>query len=140
MNSLRKAFHKSIVMQYVNFFPGEWDNNHRYMSRFFSYAMNHHIGLGGPDIVPYREAHMKNSYPFFHKFKGTLSAGIAIQEPDYTYKNPNTGEPYTFYDFYSFTKDYLGTNIIFWNVQEPFFSNQLTPKLSDDYFECLNTN
>jgi hypothetical protein len=75
---LRKAFHKSIVMQYVNFFPGEWNNDHRYMNKFFSYAMKHHIGLGGPDIVPYREAHMKNSYPFFHKLKGKLLTGMAI--------------------------------------------------------------
>jgi hypothetical protein len=138
--TLRKEFHKSIVMQYVNFFPGEWNNDHRYMSRFFLYAMKHHIDLGGPDIVPYREAHMKNSYPFFHKHKGKLLTGMAIQEPDYTYKNQKTGEPYTFSDFYQFTKDYLGANIIFWNIQEPFFSNQLVPKLSDDYFECLNPN
>lgn len=140
ISSLRKAFHKSIVMQYVNFFPGEWNNDHCYMSRFFSYAMSHDIGLGGPDIVPYREAHMKNSYPFFHKLKNKLLTSMAIQEPDYTYKNPNTGESYTFADFYQFTKNYLGANIIFWNIQEPFFSNQLTPKLNDDYFDMQLEN
>jgi hypothetical protein len=140
IGELRKAFHKSIVIQYVNFFPGEWDNDHHYMSRLFSFAVNNHIGLGGPDVVPYREAQMKNSYPFFHNLKGELLTGMAIQEPDYTYKNPETGEPYTFSDFYHFTKDYLGANVIFWNIQELFFSNQLTPKLSDDYFECLKPN
>ena len=137
ISELRKAFHKSVVMQYVNFFPGEWNNDHHYISRFFSYAMNYHIGLGGPDVVPYREAHMKNSYPFFHNLKGKLLTGMAIQEPDYTYKNPETEEPYTFSDFYQFTKGYLGANIIFWNIQEPFLSTQLVPKLSDNYFECL---
>jgi hypothetical protein len=134
--ALKKAFHKSIVVQYVNFFPGEWSNDHRYMSRLFSFAVAHQIGLGGPDVVPYKMAQMKNSYPFFHKFKKQLSVSMAIQEPDYTYKNPETREPYTFIDFYNFTQNYLGANIIFWNVQEPFYSNQLIPKLNPEYFVC----
>lgn len=134
--SLREAFHKSIVVQYVNFFPGEWNNDHRYMSRLFSSGMTHHIGLGGPDVVPYKMAQMKNSYPFFHKFKRKLLASMAIQEPDYTYKNPKTGEPYTFIDFYNFSRNYLGADILFWNVQEPFYSTQLSPKINPDYFKC----
>lgn len=135
---LRKAFHKSLVVQYINFFPGEWNNDHRYMSRLFSYATNHQIGLGGPDVAPYKTAHMKNSYPFFHKLKGKLLVSMAIQEPDYTYKNPKTGEPYSFSDFYHFTHDYLYANIIFWNIEEPFYSNRLVPKLNPEYFECHN--
>jgi hypothetical protein len=106
------------------------------MDRLFSFAITHHIGLGGPDVVPYKIAQMKNSYPFFHKLKGELLVNMAIQEPDYTYKDPETGEPYSFVDFYNFTHDYLGANIIFWNVQEPFYSNQLASKLSPEYFIC----
>lgn len=136
ISALRKAFHKSIVIQYINFFPGEWNNDHHYMSRLFSYAMTHQIGLGGPDVVPYRMAQMKNSYPFFHKLKGQLLTGMAVQEPDYTYKNPETGKPFNFSDFYHFTENYLGASLLFWNVQEPFFLNQLTPKLNTQYFEC----
>lgn len=135
---LRQAFHKSIVVQYVNFFPGEWNNDHFYMSRFFNYAMIHHIGLGGPDVVPYKNVQMQNSYPFFHNLKGKLLVSMAIQEPDYTYINPKTKEPYTFSDFYGFTQDYLGANILFWNIQEPFYSNQLCPKSNSKYFECGN--
>jgi hypothetical protein len=134
--ALRQAFQKSIVIQYVNFFPGEWNNDHHYMSKLFSYALKYHFGLGGPDVVPYRMSHMKNSFPFFHKFKGKLLTGIAIQEPDYTYKNPDTGDYYRFSDFYSFSRDYLGAKIIFWNTQEPFFSTQLLPNLNTQYFEC----
>ena len=98
--------------------------------------MNHQIGLGGPDVVPYRMAHMKNSYPFFHNLKEKLLTGMAIQEPDYTYKNPKTGDYYRFSDFYNFTRDYLVAPILFWNIQEPFFSNQLVPMLNSQYFEC----
>jgi hypothetical protein len=136
IRTLRKAFHKSIVVQYVNFFPGEWNNDHQYMSRLFSYSMNNHIGLGGPDVAPYRAAQMKNSYPFFYKFKIGMFTSMAIQEPDYTYINPKTGEPYKFSEFYNFTKNYLGAALLFWNIQEPFFSNQLEPQLNSQYFEC----
>lgn len=132
----RKVFRKSLVVQYVNFFPGEWNNDHQYMSRLFSYAMKHNIGLGGPDTVPYRTAHMKNSYPFFQKYKSRIVTGMAVQEPDYTYKNPETSDYYTFADFYHFSKNYLGASILFWNVQEPFFSTQLMPELNNRYFEC----
>lgn len=136
ITAAKKAFRKSYVIQYVNFFPGEWNNDHQYMSRLFAYATTHQIGLGGPDIVPYKESQMKNSYPFFQKFKGKILTGMAIQEPDYTYKNPATGDYYTFADFYNFTRDYLGASILFWNVQEPFFSNRLVPELKSRYFEC----
>lgn len=137
---LKKMFKKSRVIQYVNFFPGEWNNDHQYMSRLFDFAKIHHIGLGGPDVVPYKESQMKNSYPFFHDYKGKLLTAIAIQEPDYTYKNPNTGDFYTFSDFYSFAKEYLGASILFWNVEEPFFSQQLLPKLDSTYFKCYPQN
>lgn len=132
---VKKMFSHSLVIQYVNFFPGEWNNDHHYMSRLFAYALQHQIGLGGPDAIPYRLAHMKNSYPFFHHYKGKLLAGIAIQEPDYTYKDPASGNYYTFADFYAFAKNYLGASILFWNVQEPFYSEQLLPKLTAEYFE-----
>lgn len=136
IGTLRKGFTKSIVLQYVNFFPGEWDNDRHFMSRLFTYAVHHKIGLGGPDSVPYRLAHMKNSYPFFNKYKGKLVTGMAIQEPDYTYKNPETGVYYTFSDFYNFMRAYLGATIVFWNIEEPFFSSQVEPHLNTHYFEC----
>ena len=136
LEALRNAFHNSMVMQYVNFFPGEWQNDHHYMSRLFSYASQHQISLGGPDAVPDNPNQMKNSYPFFHAYQGELYTGIAIQEPDYTYRNPNTGKYYQFSDFYDFTQHYLGADILFWNVQEPFFTDHLSPQLDNRHFIC----
>lgn len=52
----RKAFTKSHVVQYVNFWPCEWDNDHNYMGRIFEFASANGVGLGGPDIVPGRKA------------------------------------------------------------------------------------
>ena len=52
MQFARQAFRKSFVVQYVNFWPCEWNNDHHYMSRIFETAARLGIGLGGPDIVP----------------------------------------------------------------------------------------
>ena len=68
----RKAFSQSHVVQYVNFWPSEWNNDRNYMGRLFAFASANNIGLGGPDIVPNRKAHMKNAYPFFNQYKDKL--------------------------------------------------------------------
>ncbi len=117
----RKAFEKSLVVQYVNFWPCEWENDHNYMGRLFDYAERNNVGLGGPDIVPNRKAQMKNSYPYFNKYKGRLSyVGLAVQEPTLTYKNPTTKKPFTKEEFTAFAQDYLGANVIFWSTETPW--------------------
>ncbi|HDS5875072.1 TPA: hypothetical protein QH331_000447 [Enterobacter roggenkampii] len=117
----RKAFQKSHVVQYVNFWPREWDNDRSYMGRLFAYASANSVGLGGPDIVPNRKAHMKNAYPFFHKNKQTLPLiAMAVQEPTLTYKNPETGKPFTKAEFDRFAENYLGADIIFWSTASPW--------------------
>ncbi|BAP31724.1 uncharacterized protein CHSO_2687 [Chryseobacterium sp. StRB126] len=117
----RHAFKKSYVLQYVNFFPCEWENDHQYMSRLFDFADKNNIGLGGPDIVPHKKAQMKNSYPFFNLYKGKLSlVAMAVQEPTLTYKNPKTKKPFTKEEFVNYAQDFLGVNIIFWSVESPW--------------------
>lgn len=119
----RKAFKQSHVIQYVNFWPCEWENDHKYMSRLFEYASANGVGLGGPDIVPYRKGQMKNSYPFFNKHKGELSfVAMAVQEPTLTYKNPKSGKPFTREEFEGFATDYLGANVIFWSASTPWLT------------------
>ena len=117
----RSVFSKSHVVQYVNFWPCEWDNDHEYMSRLFDFAEAHDVGVGGPDIVPYRKGQMHNSYPFFHQFKGQLPlVAMAIQEPTLQYKNDKTGKPFTRDEFMSFAQDYLGADIVFWSAEAPW--------------------
>lgn len=121
----RDAFEQSAVVQYVNFFPCEWNNDQRYMSRLFKFAADNHIGLGGPDIVPYRKAQMNNAYPFFNRYKQRLDVvAMAVQEPTLTYTNPKTGVPFTREEFVRFAEDYLGVDIIFWSPQTPWLSQR----------------
>ncbi|MCD6044926.1 MAG: hypothetical protein K0R48_89 [Gammaproteobacteria bacterium] len=109
----RKVFKHSYVVQYVNFFPCEWNNDHNYMGRLFDYAVQNHIGLGGPDVVPYKKGQMKNSYPFFHQYRGKLVLVVmAIQQPTHTYINPQTKKPFSDQELQDFAHNYLGANII----------------------------
>jgi hypothetical protein len=117
----RQAFEETHVVQYVNFWPCEWENDHDYMGRLFALAEEQGIGLGGPDIVPWRRGQMKNAYPFFNRYKGELSfVGMAVQEPTLTYTNEETGKPFTRDEFIAFATDYLGVDAIFWSVTTPW--------------------
>jgi hypothetical protein len=117
----KKVFRRSYVVQYVNFWPCEWNNDHRYMSRIFAFAKQNSIGLGGPDIVPGKREQMKNSYPFFHRYKDQLTlVAMAVQQPTLTYLDPHTGQPFTRTEFIRFAQSYLGANIIFWSVHAPW--------------------
>lgn len=117
----RRVFKVSHVVQYVNFWPCEWNNERGYMERTFRLADQIGAGLGGPDIVPDRPAQMKNAYPFFHQYKGRLNlVAMAVQEPTLTYRNPKTGQPFTREEILSFARDYLGVDIIFWTPDAPW--------------------
>lgn len=121
MEALGAAFSETHVVQYVNFWPCEWNNNRGYMERAFALAVDKGIGLGGPDIIPFRPGQMKNSYPFFNRHKDDLTlVAMAVQEPTLTYTNSKTGKRFTRDDFVSFANDYLGVDIIFWSTSAPW--------------------
>lgn len=121
----RKVFVNSHVVQYANFWPCEWENDRKYMSRAFEFAKKNRIGLGGPDIVPYRKSQMKNSYPFFNQYKGQLSlVAMAIQEPTLTYTNPETNRKFTRDEFVAFAENYLGVDVIFWSTTSPWLQTK----------------
>lgn len=119
----RKAFAQSQVVQYVNFWPCEWADDHGYMTRIFETASEIGLGLGGPDIIPFKKAHMKNSYGFFNTYQDKLSlVAMAVQKPTMTYTDPATGMPFTEDGFRAFAADYLGVDIIFWDTAAPWLS------------------
>jgi hypothetical protein len=117
----RRVFKKSHVVQYANFWPCGWNDERGYFTRFFEIAERERIGVGGPDIVPYRDGQMKNSYRFLNAYKGKLSlVAMAVQEPTLTYTNPKTRRPYTRDEFVAFARDYLGVDVIFWSRESPW--------------------
>jgi hypothetical protein len=56
MRALKRAFPKSVVVQYANFMPGEWrpTDNRGYLDSVYSAARAMGVGVGGPDVLPIR--------------------------------------------------------------------------------------
>ncbi|MEO7187181.1 MAG: hypothetical protein ABIW58_02100 [Sphingomicrobium sp.] len=117
----KRAFRHSSVIQYANFWPCDWANSGGYMGRFFEFAAANHIGVGGPDIVPWQKAQMLNSYAFIRVYKDKVPVvAMSIQEPTLEYLNPETGKPYTRDEFERFASVYLGVDDIFWSPESPW--------------------
>ena len=119
----RRVFKKSYVVQYVNFWPCSWGDERGYFRRFFEIAAREHIGVGGPDIVPNRPGQMKNSYPFLNRYKDKVPlVAMAVQDATLTYINPATQRRFTHAEFIAFARDYLGVDVIFWDISSPWLA------------------
>ncbi len=131
MKALKSAFPKSVTMQYANFMPGEWhpDNDRLYLRSVYQQAVELKVGVGGPDLLPYKPGQMKNCYPLIRQYAGKIPTGIAAQDGNYQHKNPKSGQTVTISEMIGFAKEYLNVDYIFWCTQEPFYSENLIPFL-----------
>lgn len=121
LRAARAAFEHSLVVQYVNFWPCEWNNDRQYMSRLFEYGKAEGVGMGGPDIIPYRRAQEKNSYQFLESMGEELPVvAMAVQGPTLTYTNPQTGKKFTRAEFEDYAVSKLNVDIIFWSLRTPW--------------------
>ena len=77
MKALRRAFPKSVVMQYANFMPGEWlpgeDRGH--LRAVYKAAKGLKVGVGGPDPLPFRRGQLNHSYPLIRDASGVRPHG-----------------------------------------------------------------
>ena len=131
MKAAHNAFKKSLVLQYANFMPGEWLpwDDKGYLASIFEEAQSLKIGIGGPDIIPYKKGQMNHSYYFAHKYYGKIKLGYAVQEGNYSQMNARTGKIMTIDDIYTFASEYLKSDYIFWYPEEPYFSKNVVPYL-----------
>ncbi|KAF9558672.1 hypothetical protein EC968_006891 [Mortierella alpina] len=130
LNHASAVFKKSMVIQYINFWPCESPpDSQPYMKGAFAEASQKKtFGLGGPDVKPWNANQIKNSYKFFSEYRGQLShVAMAVQSPDLDLTNPRTNKTYTIDDFKSFSQDYLGSDIMFWTSQ--IFNQTFPPPL-----------
>lgn len=110
-----EVFQKSYAVQYVNFWPDDVNGPSSYLNQSFAFFANNHIGIGGPDDIPYSYYQEQNSYPLFDKYRNKVPISvIAVQEPDLRKVNPDTGKPFTKQEFTDFAVDCLGSKIMFW--------------------------
>lgn len=131
MLALKRSFPRSVTMQYANFMPGEWlpDNDHGYLRSIYEQARQLKVGVGGPDLLPYKPGQMNHAYPLIRASAGIVPTGIAVQDGNYAHVNPKTGKQVTILELIAFATEHLKVDYIFWCVEEPFYSCKLIPFL-----------
>jgi hypothetical protein len=131
MTALKRAFPKSVTMQYANFMPGEWlpEKDHGYLVFVYERAREFGVGVGGPDLLPYKPGQMKHCYPLLRRSAGRVPTGIAVQEGNYRHRNPKTGNRVTIAELVGFAQDELKIDYIFWCTEEPYYSRDVLPYL-----------
>jgi hypothetical protein len=131
MISLKRAFSRSVTMQYANFMPGEWlpEKDRGFLRSLYERARKLGVGVGGPDLLPYKPGQMNHCYPLLRQSAGQVPIGIAVQEGNYRHKNPKTGKQVTIAELAGFAKGELMVDYIFWCTEEPYYSRDLVPYL-----------
>jgi len=129
MAALKRAFPKSITIQYANFMPGEWlpNDDKGYLKSVYRAAARLQVGVGGPDLLPNRPGQMQHAYPLIRSVHGKVVTGIAVQDGNYGSVNPKTGKSYPVAELLGFAEHYLGVDYVFWCTEEPYFSKQVLP-------------
>ena len=132
MAALKKAFPKSVTLQYANFMPGEWlpDKDMSYLRTVYRRAREMGVGVGGPDLLPFRRGQLNHSYPLIRASSGIVPTGIAVQSGNYNARDPKTGKQPTIAELTKFAVEQLKVKYIFWCTEEPFYSRQVLPFLN----------
>ena len=141
MLALKKAFKTSVVMQYVNFMPGESlpQLDKGLMKSLFDYGEEIGVAIGAPDLMPKKPYQQAHAYKFMQEKKktGKLTIGIAIQDGNYSGETGNAAQPKpgeTWPDIVpelaNYAKETLGASYLFWSIQEPYFSKNVIPFFS----------
>jgi hypothetical protein len=120
---LKHAFPKSIAMVYANFMPG----GRPHLEAVYKAARESKVGVGGPDLLPFRPFQRANSYPLILESKGKVPTGLAVQDGNYSDVDKKTGKRATVVELLKFGSDELNLDYIFWCTEEPYFSQELIP-------------
>ena len=133
MLALKKAFPASVTMQYANFMPGEWlpldDSGH--LCAIYQYGEIIGVGLGAPDLMVERRAHLNHALAMMHESEYSVPLGIAVQDGNYIGK---TGTDEILRDrnnivplLHAFAKHFLKVKYMFWSNQKPYFQEDVIP-------------
>ena len=131
MKVLKRAFPKSVAMQYGNFMPGEWrpTNDKGYLRAVYEAAKESNVGVGGPDLMPYRPGQLGTSYPLIRAAAGIVPTGVAVQDGNLAEVNPTTGKRVEVSELMKFATEYLKVDYVFWGTEEPYYSAHVIPFL-----------
>jgi len=127
--ALKKAFPNSTVIAYANFMPGCRVSGlaSASLKEVYEFAWANKIGVGGPDLFPYKKE--QKSYPLIKSSYQKVPSGLAVQDGNYNYINPNTNKRITAEEIYLFAESELHLTYIFWGTESPFFQSETLPLL-----------
>lgn len=125
------AFRRSVVVQYANFMPGEElpDDDRGYLRSIYDHAARIGVGVGGPDLLPFRWSQRHTSYPLIAARADGVVAGLAVQWGNLDDRHRRTGVQVAVGDLYAYAADTLHLDYIFWGTQEPYYSRDILPFL-----------
>lgn len=146
MLALKNAFPISTTMQYANFMPGEWLpwEDKGYLRSVYEYGQEIGVGLGAPDLMVQRKGQLNHALAMMHENDYTVPLGIAIQDGNYIGKtgadqNYNEHEDNGLINrenivplLHAFAQDFLKVTYMFWVNQEPYFSEDVVPCLTNN--------
>ena len=133
LTAARSAFRRSCVVIYANFMPGE---SLPRVDRGFLRGVHAHaaaigVGVGGPDILPYRPFQRSNSLSLIEKRPLGVIAAMAVQDGNLADRNRSTGQRMSVAELYEFAVTRLRLNYIFWGTEEPYYTSEVLPFLRD---------
>jgi len=133
MLSMKKAFSRSVAMQYANFMPDEWLpwDDKGYLRSVYAYGEQIGVGLGGPDLMFTKKGQLNHTIAMMHENRFTVPMGIAVQDGNYIGET-GTGRVVNGHKnivpvLHDFAKDFLRVNYMFWASQEPYFTQDVLP-------------
>lgn len=131
MTAARQAFPRSHVIMYANFMPGEAlpRTDHGYLRSVYEHANRIGVGVGGPDLLPFRKGQRNHSYPLIAARSTRTVAGVAVQWGNLEDRNPVTGTRVTVDELARFAREDLRLDYVFWGTQEPYYSDEVLPYL-----------
>lgn len=131
LEDARQAFRHSCVIIYANFMPGEAlpTVDRGYLRSIYTLAERIGAGVGGPDLLPFREGQQANSLPLIAQRGAGVVAGLAVQDGNLADLDPKTGLPVTVDALYRYATDILRLDYVFWGAQEPYLTRDVLPYL-----------
>jgi len=140
MLALKKAFNKSVTMQYANFMPSERGLMHaekKYLKNIYEYGESIGVALGTPDLLLKRKEHLNHPYAMMHESQYTVPLGVAVQDGNYISKTATlevVGDRKNIVPMlHAFAKEFLKVSYMFWSNQSPYFEQDVIPCFNKDY-------
>ena len=100
-----------------------------YLQSVYDHAARIGVGVGGPDLLPYRKGQQNHCLRSTAGRKAGVIAALAVQDGNLDAVNPTTKQQVTAAELYRYAKDELHLDYIFWGTQEPHYTKQVLPLL-----------